>query len=96
MPKNRDYTGLERTPSSMAWLIAQRAKLRGQLDRCSTQRSSPPLRRPEVRQLPSQPPCGIRQPRRTPERHRRAGQPEIMRKRGPRLLWRFRGRKDPV
>jgi hypothetical protein len=31
--KNRDYTGLERTPSSMAWLIGHRAKLKGQLDR---------------------------------------------------------------
>lgn len=31
--KNRDYTGLERTPSSMAWLIGQRARVKGQLDR---------------------------------------------------------------
>jgi hypothetical protein len=31
--KNRDYTGLIRTPSSMAWLIGHRAKLKGQLDR---------------------------------------------------------------
>jgi hypothetical protein len=31
--KNRDYTGLIRTPSSMAWLIGQRARVKGQLDR---------------------------------------------------------------
>ena len=42
MPKNRDYTGLERTPSSMAWLIGQRAKLRGQLDRYRTQQAALP------------------------------------------------------
>ena len=33
MPSNRDYTGLIRTPSSMAWLIGQRAGVKGQLDR---------------------------------------------------------------
>lgn len=33
MPSNRDYTGLIRTPSSMAWLIGQRARVKGQLDR---------------------------------------------------------------
>jgi hypothetical protein len=33
MPKNRDYTGLVRTPSSMAWLIGHRARIKGQLDR---------------------------------------------------------------
>ena len=33
MPSNRDYTGLVRTPSSMAWLIGKRARLKGQLDR---------------------------------------------------------------
>jgi hypothetical protein len=33
MPSNRDYTGLERTPSSMAWLIGKRARIKGQLDR---------------------------------------------------------------
>lgn len=42
MPKNRDYTGLERTPSSMAWLIGQRAKLRGQLDRYRAQEAALP------------------------------------------------------
>ena len=31
MTKNRDYTGLVRTPSSMAWLIGQRSRLKGQL-----------------------------------------------------------------
>lgn len=33
MPKFRDYTGLERTPSSMAWLIRERAKLKGMIER---------------------------------------------------------------
>jgi hypothetical protein len=33
MPSNRDYTGLIRTPSSMAWLIGQRARVKGRLDR---------------------------------------------------------------
>ena len=33
MPKNRDYTGLERTPSSMAWLIRARSIAKGKLDR---------------------------------------------------------------
>lgn len=30
--KNRDYTRLVRTPSSMAWLIKQRARLQGKID----------------------------------------------------------------
>ena len=42
MPKNRDYTGLVRTPPSMAWLIAQRARLRGQLDRYRRQQQALP------------------------------------------------------
>lgn len=42
MPKNREYTGLVRTPSSMAWLIAQRARLRGQLERCMRQQKTLP------------------------------------------------------
>jgi hypothetical protein len=33
MPKNRDYTGLAVTPSSMAWLIRQRSVLKGRIDR---------------------------------------------------------------
>lgn len=33
MPKFRDYTGLERTPQSMAWLIRERAKLKGLIER---------------------------------------------------------------
>ena len=33
MAKNRDYTGLIQTPSSMVWLIGQRARVKGQLDR---------------------------------------------------------------
>lgn len=33
MKKNRDYTGLERTPSSMAWLIRVRQVRKGQLDK---------------------------------------------------------------
>ena len=35
MPKNRDYTGLVRTPSSMAWLIRKRSLIKGQIDRLS-------------------------------------------------------------
>lgn len=33
MAKNRDYTGLVRTPSSMAWLIRERARIKGRIDR---------------------------------------------------------------
>jgi hypothetical protein len=33
MPKNRDYTGLVRTPSSMAWLIRKRSLDKGQIDK---------------------------------------------------------------
>lgn len=33
MKKNRDYTGLERTPSSLVWLINERSRTRGKLDR---------------------------------------------------------------
>lgn len=33
MKKNRDYTGLERTPSSMAWLIRTRQMHKGRLDK---------------------------------------------------------------
>jgi hypothetical protein len=33
MKKNRDYTGLERTPSSMAWLIRTRQVHKGRLDK---------------------------------------------------------------
>ena len=33
MATNRDYTGLVRTPSSMAWLIKKRACIQGQWDR---------------------------------------------------------------
>ncbi|WP_432731179.1 hypothetical protein [Variovorax sp. W6] len=33
MKKNRDYTGLERTPSSMAWLIRVRQVHKGRLDK---------------------------------------------------------------
>lgn len=44
MPSNRDYTGLIRTPSSMAWLIAQRARVKGQLDRLQRQQGALPER----------------------------------------------------
>ncbi len=44
MPSNRDYTGLIRTPSSMAWLIAQRARVKGQLDRLRRQQGTLPER----------------------------------------------------
>lgn len=33
MPKFRQYTNLERTPPSMAWLIRERAKLKGMIER---------------------------------------------------------------
>ena len=33
MPKNRDYTGLLRTPPSLAWLIREKARVRGRLER---------------------------------------------------------------
>lgn len=33
MASNRDYTGLQRTPSSMAWLIRRRSIAKGQMDR---------------------------------------------------------------
>lgn len=33
MPKYRQYTNLERTPPSMAWLIRERAKLKGMIER---------------------------------------------------------------
>jgi hypothetical protein len=44
MPKNRDYTGLIRTPPSMAWLLRQRAKLKGQIDACRRQLVQLPLK----------------------------------------------------
>jgi hypothetical protein len=37
MQKNRDITGLVRTPPSMAWLIRERATLQGQIDRAKKQ-----------------------------------------------------------
>jgi hypothetical protein len=42
MPKNRDYTGLVRTPSSMAWLIRKRSVLKGQIDRLSKMQADIP------------------------------------------------------
>lgn len=42
MPKNRDYTGLVRTPSSMAWLIKKRSMIKGQIDRLSKMQSDIP------------------------------------------------------
>lgn len=44
MSENHDYTGLVRTPSSMAWLIRHRAKIKGQLDRAKGQQDSLPDR----------------------------------------------------
>lgn len=32
MATNRDYTGLVRTPSSMAWLIRERARIKGRIE----------------------------------------------------------------
>lgn len=40
MPSNRDYTALERTPSSMASLIGKRVRIKGQLDRLRRMRST--------------------------------------------------------
>ncbi len=46
MPKkNRDYTGLVRTPSSMAWLIRERARLKGAIDQIDKQLQQLPLER---------------------------------------------------
>lgn len=42
MPRNRDYTGLVRTPSSMAWLIRKRSLLKGQIDRLSKMQTDIP------------------------------------------------------
>ena len=42
MPKNRDYTGLVRTPSSMAWLIRKRSVIKGQIDRLSKMQADIP------------------------------------------------------
>lgn len=44
MPKNRDYTGLKRTPSSMARLISQRSILRGKLEKLKALQASLPER----------------------------------------------------
>ncbi|WP_422016019.1 hypothetical protein [Roseateles sp.] len=43
MRKNRDYTGLERTPASLAWLIKERASVRGLLEKRKKQLTSLPL-----------------------------------------------------
>ena len=42
MSKNRDYTGLVRTPSSMAWLIRKRSVIKGQIDRLSKMQADIP------------------------------------------------------
>lgn len=36
----REYTGLERTPSSMAWLLKQRASIRGRIEHKTEQRAT--------------------------------------------------------
>lgn len=36
----REYTGLERTPSSMAWLLKQRASIRGRIEHKTEQRAA--------------------------------------------------------
>lgn len=43
MAKNRDYTGLVRTPSSMAWLIKERARIKGRIDRLEKLAAEIPL-----------------------------------------------------
>jgi hypothetical protein len=50
MPKNREYTGLMRTPPSMAWLIRQRAWLKGQIDQCEKQLGELPRRIVDLQQ----------------------------------------------
>lgn len=45
MPKNRDYTGLVRTPPSMAWLIRERARLKGAIDKIDKQLEQLPRER---------------------------------------------------
>lgn len=47
MPKNRDYTGLDRSPSSLTWLIRRRAELRGAIDYIDKQLESLPQQRRE-------------------------------------------------
>jgi hypothetical protein len=42
MPTSRDYTGLVRTPSSMAWLIRNRSLIKGRIDRLSKMRAEIP------------------------------------------------------
>jgi hypothetical protein len=44
MRKNRDYTGLVRTPASMDWLLRERAQLQGRMDACRRQIEELPLR----------------------------------------------------
>jgi hypothetical protein len=44
MPTNRDYTGLVRTPSSMAWLIRESAKLKGRIAYLEKQQAEIPAR----------------------------------------------------
>lgn len=42
MTKNRDYTGLVRTPSSMAWLIRRRGAVQGLIDKYHQQQQKLP------------------------------------------------------
>ncbi|WP_300659224.1 hypothetical protein [Hydrogenophaga sp.] len=42
MSKNREYTGLVRTPSSMAWLIKQRSRISGKIKNLEKQHSELP------------------------------------------------------
>ena len=44
MATNRDYTGLVRTPSSMAWLIKQRARISGKIEKFEKEQSEIPGR----------------------------------------------------
>lgn len=43
MPKNRDYTNLVRTPSSMAWLIGQRSRVKGAIEKLEKVLGQAPL-----------------------------------------------------
>ncbi|TWO72331.1 hypothetical protein FN976_06420 [Caenimonas sedimenti] len=50
MPKNRDYTGLVRTPPSMAWLIQEVARLKGRIDKIDKLLEALPRERVELMQ----------------------------------------------
>ena len=50
MLENRDYTGLVRAPSSMAWLNAESAKINGKIAKLEKQQAEIPARLAVLRQ----------------------------------------------